>query len=117
MIYTAHASRTAKSAAPTRPPTEPVARAAPPVLVEVVEGAPAREGAGIVDAEGNAVGTITSGCPSPTLGRNIAMGYVRDGLHKAGTELQVSIRGRTRKAVVTKMPFVPAKYYKGTAPA
>ena len=83
----------------------------------VVEGAPAREGAGIVDAEGNAVGTITSGCPSPTLGRNIAMGYVRDGLHKAGTELQVSIRGRTRKAVVTKMPFVPAKYYKGTAPA
>ena len=31
---------------------------------------------------------------------------------KAGTELEVAVRGRRRKAVVTKMPFVPAKYYK-----
>ncbi|KAJ2967281.1 hypothetical protein NUW58_g10491 [Xylaria curta] len=63
------------------------------------------------------VGTVTSGCPSPTLGKNIAMGYVKDGLHKAGTEVQVLVRGRSRKAVVTKMPFVPAKYFKGIAPA
>ena len=78
----------------------------------VVEGAPAREGAEIVDPSGAVVGTITSGCPSPTLGQNIAMGYIADGLHKAGTELEVAVRGRRRKAVVTKMPFVPAKYYK-----
>ncbi|KAI1804083.1 glycine cleavage system T protein [Daldinia bambusicola] len=81
----------------------------------VVEGAPAREGAEIQDAEGAKVGVVTSGCPSPTLGKNVAMGYVRDGLHKAGTELQVSVRGRPRKAVVTKMPFVPTKYWKGSA--
>ncbi|KAI8966053.1 glycine cleavage system T protein [Daldinia sp. FL1419] len=81
----------------------------------IVEGAPAREGAEIQDAEGNKVGVVTSGCPSPTLGKNIAMGYVKDGLHKAGTELLVSIRGKQRKAVVTKMPFVPSKYWKGNA--
>lgn len=79
----------------------------------VVEGAPAREGAEIVDAEGNAIGKITSGCPSPTLKKNIAMGYVKDGLHKAGTEVGVLVRGKRRKAVVTKMPFVPSKYYRG----
>ncbi|KAI0203880.1 glycine cleavage system T protein [Astrocystis sublimbata] len=77
----------------------------------VIEGAPAREGAEIV-ANGDKIGVVTSGCPSPTLGKNIAMGYVKDGLHKAGTELEVLVRGRSRKAVVTKMPFVPAKYYK-----
>ncbi|KAI0430632.1 glycine cleavage system T protein [Xylaria sp. FL1042] len=86
-----------------------------------IEGAPAREGAEIVvsaeDGSNEKIGVVTSGCPSPTLGKNIAMGYVKDGLHKAGTEVQVLVRGRPRKAVVTKMPFVPAKYWKGTAPA
>lgn len=81
----------------------------------VVEGAPAREGAEIVDSEKQSIGKVTSGCPSPTMGKNIAMGYVKDGMHKAGTELQVLVRGKPRKAVVTKMPFVPSKYWKGGA--
>lgn len=85
----------------------------------IIEGAPAREGAEIVSADGNQekIGVITSGCPSPTLGKNIAMGYVKDGLHKAGTEVHVLVRGRSRKAVISKMPFVPTKYWKGAAPA
>ena len=87
----------------------------------VVDGGIAREGAEIVRptaaADPEPVGVVTSGCPSPTLGQNIAMGYVRDGLHKAGTELEVLIRGRPRKAVVTKMPFVPSKYHKAPAAA
>ncbi|KAK3937122.1 hypothetical protein QBC46DRAFT_18404 [Diplogelasinospora grovesii] len=82
----------------------------------VVEGAPAREGAKI-QGDGNEIGVVTSGCPSPTLGKNIAMGYVKDGFHKAGTEVEVLVRGKPRKAVVTKMPFVQTKYWKGTAPA
>ncbi|KAI7103933.1 hypothetical protein KC352_g27411, partial [Hortaea werneckii] len=80
-----------------------------------VEGAPAREGALIVDENGNEVGKVTSGCPSPTMKKNIAMGYVKNGLQKAGTELQVVVRGKARKAVVTKMPFVPSKYFKPAA--
>ncbi|KAF2428867.1 glycine cleavage system T protein [Tothia fuscella] len=74
--------------------------------------AAAREGAKIVDGEGNEIGVVTSGCPSPTLGTNIAMGYVRSGSHKAGTEVGVLVRGKVRKATVSKMPFVPSKYYK-----
>jgi aminomethyltransferase len=78
----------------------------------VVEGAPAREGAEIIDGDKNVIGKVTSGCPSPTLKKNIAMAYVKDGQHKAGTELQVMVRGKPRKAVVTKMPFVASKYFK-----
>ncbi|KAM0322866.1 hypothetical protein ACHAQA_009207 [Verticillium albo-atrum] len=78
----------------------------------VVSGAPAREGAEIFTKEGEKVGVVTSGSPSPTLGQNIAMGYVRDGLHKAGTELDVVVRGKKRGLTVTKMPFVAAKYFK-----
>ncbi|KAJ1331524.1 aminomethyltransferase [Microdochium nivale] len=83
----------------------------------VVEGAPAREGAEITDKAGTKIGVVTSGCPSPTLGKNIAMGYIKDGLHKSGTEVDVLVRGKRRAAVVTKMPFVPTQYWKGTAPA
>lgn len=81
----------------------------------IVDGAPAREGAEIVDEKGYVVGSVTSGCPSPTLGRNIAMGYVRIGSHKTGTELGVIVRGKKRRATVTKMPFVASKYWKGGA--
>lgn len=78
----------------------------------IVEGAPAREGAEITDQDGNGIGTITSGCPSPTLGKNIAMGYIKDGAHKAGTEVKVLVRNKPRQAVVTKMPFIDTKYWR-----
>jgi aminomethyltransferase len=83
----------------------------------IIDGAPAREGADIVDEKGDKIGNITSGCPSPTLGKNIAMGYIKDGFHKSGTNVEVVVRGKKRKAQVTKMPFVPSKYWKGAAPA
>ena len=79
----------------------------------LVEGAPAREGTKLVDAEGVEVGVVTSGCPSPSLGKNIAMAYVRTGLNKAGTEVWAVVRGKRRRAVVTRMPFLPSKYWKG----
>ena len=89
----------------------------------IVEGAPAREGAEIIDPanydSAEAVGKVTSGCPSPTLGKNIAMGYVQAPFHKAGTAVEVLVRGKRRKAEVTKMPFVKSQYWKqalGTSP-
>lgn len=78
----------------------------------VVTGAPAREGAEIVDEAGAVIGKVTSGCPSPTLGKNIAMGYVKSGFHKSQTEVGVLVRGKRRDAVVTKMPFLENKYWK-----
>lgn len=77
----------------------------------IVEGPPAREGAPIM-VDGEQVGTITSGCPSPCLKKNIAMGYIKDGLHKIGTSVEVVIRGKPKKAEVVKMPFLPTAYYK-----
>ena len=66
-----------------------------------------------MNADGQPVGVVTSGCPSPSLQKNIAMGYVDNGLHKAGTELGVLVRKKQRKATVTKMPFIPSKYFRG----
>ena len=86
----------------------------------VIDGAPAREGAEIQSRDGEIIGRITSGSPSPTLGKNIAMGYVQSGFHKAGTEVSVRVRGKARRGEVVKMPFVPSKYWKqaaGTAPS
>ncbi|KAG6808912.1 hypothetical protein H0H92_002389 [Tricholoma furcatifolium] len=80
----------------------------------VVEGAPARQGAKIFSPSGaELLGAVTSGIPSPTLGKNIAMGYVTSGWHKKGTEVEVEVRNKLRKAVLTPMPFVPPKYWRG----
>ncbi|PSR72206.1 hypothetical protein PHLCEN_2v11913 [Hermanssonia centrifuga] len=58
----------------------------------VVEGAPARQGAKIfLPSGGDAIGIITSGIPSPTLSKNIAMGYVLSGWHKKGTDVEVQM--------------------------
>ncbi|KAJ2936991.1 hypothetical protein H1R20_g109, partial [Candolleomyces eurysporus] len=79
----------------------------------VVEGAPARQGAKIFGSDSEQIGTVTSGIPSPTLGKNIAMGYVKNGFHKKGTEVQVDVRNKLRKAVITPMPFVKPNYWRG----
>jgi aminomethyltransferase len=80
----------------------------------VTEGAPAREGAEITDIEGKTVGKVTSGGPSPSLGRNIAMGYVPPALSAPGTELEVVVRGKAQAAVVTSMPFVEKRFFRKT---
>uniref|UniRef100_A0A8C9NIF5 Aminomethyltransferase n=1 Tax=Serinus canaria TaxID=9135 RepID=A0A8C9NIF5_SERCA len=65
----------------------------------------------ILGPEGRPVGTVTSGCPSPCLGKNIAMGYVEAAHSRAGTKLTVEVRKKQHPAVITKMPFVPTQYY------
>ncbi|AQR62545.1 glycine cleavage system protein T [Brevundimonas sp. LM2] len=82
------------------------------VGLSVKEGAPAREGAEIADADGNVIGTVTSGGPSPTLGRNIAMGYVPPSHAALGTDLKVIVRGKPAAAEVIDTPFVPQRYYR-----
>ncbi|XP_054015841.1 aminomethyltransferase, mitochondrial [Hylaeus anthracinus] len=72
---------------------------------------PAREGAVILTPAGERVGKVTSGGPSPTLGRPIAMGYVPPELAQYGGGVLVEVRGKTYKATVTKMPFVKTNYY------
>ena len=81
----------------------------------LVEGAPAREGAAILDAAGTTVGVVTSGGFSPSLNRPIAMGYVPPVLAVSGTKLAVSVRGRAQNAEVTPLPFVPHRYFRKLA--
>ena len=74
--------------------------------------APARAGAPVLRQDGTTVGTVTSGTFSPTLERPIAMALVDTAAAKdAG--LAVSVRGKAIPAAVTKMPFVPQRYYRG----
>jgi aminomethyltransferase len=80
-----------------------------------VEGAPAREGAEILDIDGNSIGTVTSGGFAPSLTRAIAMGFVPPGFAAPGTKLQVAVRGRQQPAEVVEMPFVPHRYVRKTA--
>jgi len=71
---------------------------------------PARSGVAIF-SQGQQVGQVTSGCPSPSAGRNIAMGYVAENLKAPGTKVEFKVRDKLYEAEVTKMPFVKANYY------
>ena len=66
----------------------------------------------LTDTDGNVIGKVTSGGPSPTLGKNIAMGYVPPAFSELGTDLTVIVRGRASPAEVVAMPFVAQKYYR-----
>ncbi|HEU5482477.1 MAG TPA: glycine cleavage system aminomethyltransferase GcvT [Sphingomicrobium sp.] len=78
-----------------------------------VEGRqPVREGALVLDGEGNEVGRITSGGFSPSLQRPTAMGYVASALAEHGTELKLEQRGKLFDARVVPMPFVPHRYHR-----
>lgn len=60
----------------------------------------------ILDQQGNAIGEVTSGTQSPSLGKAIGMGYVAANHSTPGSEIFVEIRGQAIKAVVVKTPFL-----------
>jgi aminomethyltransferase len=74
---------------------------------EVTERAIARDHWDVVNDAGEKVGYVTSGSPSPTLGKNIGLAYVPVAMSELGTEITVRDpeRGRTAKAVIVKTPF------------
>jgi len=51
------------------------------------------------------VGEVVSGTQSPSLGIGIGMGYVPPALAKAGTALEIEIRGRRAPAVIVPKPI------------
>ncbi|XP_058454618.1 uncharacterized protein LOC131432397 [Malaya genurostris] len=73
--------------------------------------APARQHVEIYDNEQHKIGEITSGCPSPCLQRNIAIGYIQEVSKKVGTEVMLKVRDKFYHSQVAKMPFVPTNYY------
>lgn len=73
--------------------------------LEMIDRGIARDDYRVYDEAGEAVGVITSGSPSPTLGKNIALAYVPPALAAVGTTLYVEIRTQKCQAQVVPTPF------------
>ncbi len=83
------------------------------VGLEMVDRGIARDGYRVLDADGRAIGAVTSGSPAPFLKKNIAMAYLpAEYAGEPGREVFVEVRGAGVKAHTTKLPF-----YKRPRPA
>jgi len=65
----------------------------------------AREGAAVLDADRRKVGEVTSGTFSPTIDAPISMAYVATEMARAGSNIDVDIRGSIVSATITPLPF------------
>lgn len=65
----------------------------------------ARAGYPVLDGDGNRIGEVTSGIPSPTLGYPIALARVDVAHREPGTELAVDLRGKAEPFTVAELPF------------
>lgn len=71
---------------------------------------PAREGAVVTGIDDVEIGHVTSGAIGPSVGRAIAMGYVRTDHASNGTAVHCIVRGKPRPGDVTSLPFVTHQY-------
>lgn len=55
--------------------------------------------------DGKRIGVVASGTFSPTLSKNIAMGFVPPRLAEPGTRFEMDIRGKVHGCVVVPLPF------------
>ena len=75
------------------------------VGIEMIDRGIARDEYCCCNEKGEAIGVVTSGSPSPTLGKNIALAYVPPAHSAVGTIVYVEIRGQKCKAHVVPTPF------------
>lgn len=75
------------------------------VGLEMLDRGIARDGYCCCNDKGEVIGVVTSGSPSPTLGKNIALAYVPPAMSAIGTAVWVEIRGQKAKAQVVSTPF------------
>ncbi|CAM4029807.1 glycine cleavage system aminomethyltransferase GcvT [Gillisia hiemivivida] len=78
------------------------------IAFEMDERGIPRHGYDIVDAEGKAIGYVTSGTMSPSLDKGIGMGYIPTEMAKAKDKIYIQIRKKAVPASLVKLPF-----YKG----
>lgn len=75
------------------------------VGLEMVDRGIARDGYPVRSLAGEPLGVVTSGSPSPTLKKNIALAFVPPAEAELGNEVAVEIRGNLVKAKVIPTPF------------
>jgi len=71
----------------------------------VLEGRNVARAAFPIRSGAEAIGVVTSGAPSPTLGKPIGLGYVRPVFAAPGTSIEIGIRDRSVPAQVVETPF------------
>ena len=59
----------------------------------------------VLDSNGAVVGKVTSGTQSPSLGKAIGMAYVPSAMAAENAEIFISVRDKSLKAKVVKLPF------------
>lgn len=72
---------------------------------EMVDKGIPRHGYEIKNAAGEAVGVVTSGTQSPSLGKAIGMGYVRPEYAPIDSQIYIQVRDKLLLAKVAKIPF------------
>ncbi|WP_348612422.1 glycine cleavage system aminomethyltransferase GcvT [Halobaculum rarum] len=75
------------------------------VGIELLDRGVPRHGYDVTNEDGHVVGAVTSGTMSPSLGKPIALGYLPVDLTDPGTEVNVVVRGREKRAKVVSVPF------------
>ena len=75
------------------------------VGLEMLDRGIARDEYQVYDAAGEEIGVVTSGSPSPTLQKNIALAYVPPAMAAPGSKLFVAVRAQRVKAQVVATPF------------
>jgi len=77
------------------------------------ERIPVRDHTELQDGQGNTIGEVTSGLLGPTIDKPVAMAYVDTAFSALGTQVVAIVRGKPVPMVVSAMPFVPTRYYRG----
>ena len=62
--------------------------------------------------DGHAIGVVTTGMPSPTLGKPLGIALVDRAAAIEGTEFDIIVRDKPVRAVVVKYPFYQSRYKK-----
>ena len=75
-----------------------------------LERVPVRPGTTLVDANGAALGTVTSGTLAPTANQPIAIAYLPAAHAAPGTDVWAEVRGKRVPMRVSALPFVPNRY-------
>lgn len=79
---------------------------------EMVGRGIARGGYAIQSITGEPIGSVTTGMPSPTLGKNLGLGFVLAALASEGSEFDIIVREKPVRARVVKTPFYKPRYKK-----
>lgn len=77
---------------------------------EMAEGGIARHGYAIFK-NGKKIGDVTSGAPGPSVGKAIGLGYVTTAESGVGSEIEIQIHGKMRKAKIVQRPFYRGGLY------